>query len=798
MNPASAKFVQVVIASPLRQHFDYLPASGQSAKDYIVGARVSVPFGRRQMTGIVIGHSAETGIAANKLKQIASQLDSSAILDEDLLKLADWMSQYYHHPYGDTVLSLLPGQLRKGGKVDAYSRNCWQISHHGLGLPADALSRAPKQQALLNDLRQAEQDRPGKTTTETELLSAGHTRSIALQLEKKRLAIASEQAYYPSDCQSLLNSHKATGENDKRDTHSALRSEQNNDQNQSVSLTSQKDTRPTLNDEQDQAVSLITSSLNSFATILLEGITGSGKTEVYLRAIDQVLALNQQALVLVPEIGLTPQTINRFVDRFPIPIAIFHSGLNDRERLAAWTAAKEGYARIIIGTRSAVFTPMANPGLIIIDEEHDGSYKQQDSLRYSARDVAIIRARAHKIPTLLGSATPALETLLNTQQGKFRHSQLRQRAGDAQPPTIELLDIRRKELHEGLSDDAIAAIATTLSCGQQAMVFVNRRGFAPLLMCHDCGWHALCDHCDARLTLHHIKSNKHMSANHTATKHKELRCHHCDFRAAPPSSCQRCQSKQLSHVGQGTQRSAEALAALFPLYPVIRIDRDTTQGKQAMGKQIDIINRGDPAILVGTQMLAKGHHFPALDLVVVLDTDQGLYNPDFRGPEKTIQLLTQVAGRAGRSTQLGKVIIQTHLPEHPLLQTWQAEGYQGTIESLLTERSLRALPPYWHMAIVRADSQKPDEPMRFLTAMAQQLQHLSGSYLNTAHNCQMIGPLPAVMEKRAGRHRAQITLKSAQRKPLHKLIDQLIPLLEQSKKTNGLRWSIDIDPQEVI
>ena len=748
MRAGLSKFVQVVIASPVRHHFDYLPAAGHSAADYFVGSRVEVPFGRRKMTGVVIGHCQTSSIPAEKLKAISRSLDTAAVISDDLLALAEWMSSYYHHPLGDTLLNLLPNQLRKGGSIDAYTQCCWRISHHGLGLPDDALSRAPKQANLLNYLRNAELAKADTITTEAELKQAGHSRASALALAKKDLATHSEQAYYPSDCQSILQGQA-------------------------------KDKPPTLNAEQAAAGALIASRLSSFDTVLLEGITGSGKTEVYLRAIDKVLALGQQVLVLVPEIGLTPQTINRFVNRFNIPIAIFHSGLTDRERLAAWTAANDGVARIIIGTRSAVFTPMANAGLIIIDEEHDGSYKQQDSLRYSARDIAIIRARSKGIPVVLGSATPSLETLLNAQSKKYQHAILKERAGSASPPSVELLDIRCLELHEGLSDNAIAAISETLSSGQQAMVFVNRRGFAPLLMCHDCGWHAQCDHCDARLTLHN--------------RPRELRCHHCDYRAHVPSSCPRCQSSRLIHVGQGTQKSAEALSALFPRFPVIRIDRDTTQGKQAMGEQVDLINRGEPAILVGTQMLAKGHHFPALNLVVVLDIDQGLYNPDFRGPEKTVQLLTQVAGRAGRTGHAGKVLIQTHLPEHPLLQIWQTESYQGIVDTLLNERSLRSLPPYAHIALIRADSHKPEHALQFLNNLAhQQAKTLK------QNNCQPIGPLAAVMEKRAGRHRAQLMIKSEHRKSLHGAVKQLIQWLEQSKKPSGLRWSVDIDPQDVI
>lgn len=741
------RYVNVVMASPLRQHFDYHPENGKSAADYAIGSRVRVPFGRRSVTAVVIGHSARSEVPAGKLKQVLQTLDNSAIIDADLLELAQWMSHYYHHPFGDTLLNLLPGQLRKGGDLAAYTQCCWQIHDHGLGLPEDALARAPRQQSLLNALRQAYAEDPDQALSEAILAQAGHKRSTALQLKEKGLAIESERCHYPDNCQSLLAGAAS-------------------------------DVAPALNEQQQQVYNTITQALDGFATLLLEGITGSGKTEVYLRSIENVLAAGKQALVLVPEIGLTPQTIHRFVSRFAVPIAVFHSGLNDRERLAAWTAAKEGYAKIIIGTRSAVFTPMAKPGLVIIDEEHDNSYKQQDGIRYSARDIAIVRARSHNIPVLLGSATPSLETLRNVQAKKYRRLLLTQRAGNARPPVIELVDIRRQQLHEGLTDAAIAAIADTLRRGKQAMVFVNRRGFAPILMCHDCGWYAQCPHCDARLTVHKQKQTT------------LLRCHHCDYSAQTPSHCQRCQSRQLLNIGQGTQKTTEALAGLFPECPVIRIDRDSTQGKQAMGEHIDTINRGEPAILVGTQMLAKGHHFAALELVIVLDIDQGLYNADFRAPEKTIQLLTQVAGRAGRSSASGKVIIQTHLPEHPLLQLWQTEGYQGLIDTLLTERSLRSLPPYSHIAILRADSPKPEQALAFLAELAR----LGSSNID----CQLIGPIAAMMEKRAGRHRAQLMLKSESRKSLHLSVAHCIGQVEQIKKPSGLRWSIDIDPQEVI
>lgn len=746
MSSNPARIIQVVIASPLRQFFDYLPAEGKLAKDYLVGSRVQVPFGRRNITGIVIGHSDSSAIAANKLKAILSSLDSVALLDQEMLTLGRWMSQYYHHPLGDAILNLLPTTLRKGGAYDAYTQQYWQISQHGLGLDDQALSRAPKQQSLLNRLRQQALDEHSHAAIpEQQLTAEGHSRPTALALAKKALILQSSQGYYPSDCQSLLQ-----GEGN--------------------------DVLPTLNTEQRNADQLIEQQLNHFATVLLEGITGSGKTEVYLRAIEKVLTQQQQALVLVPEIGLTPQTIQRFVARFKVPIAIFHSGLNDRERLAAWTASKEGRARIIIGTRSAVFTPTQNLGIIIIDEEHDNSYKQQDGIRYSARDIAIILAQKQKLPVILGSATPSLETYANVNANKYRHVVLQQRAGNAQPPAIELVDIRRQALHQGLSDQAISAINRTLAEGKQAMVFVNRRGFAPLLMCHDCGWQAQCSQCDARLTLHQRPAS--------------LRCHHCDFRSAVPSHCPQCQSKNLMDVGQGTQRSAEALSDLFPQHTILRVDRDSTQGKQAMGAQIERINRGQPAILVGTQMLAKGHHFAALSLVVVLDVDQGLYSPDFRSAEKTLQLLTQVAGRAGRSDTLGRVLIQTHLPDHPLLINWQQHSYQGVKATLMAERELYSLPPITHMAILRADSTKPQQAMQVLSQLLR--DHPANNH------CQILGPLATIMEKRAGRHRAQLIIKSPQRKALHNTIEQFVQQFEAAKLPSSLRWSVDIDPQDVI
>jgi len=734
----SPNFLQVVIASPLRQCFDYLPAKGQSANDYPVGCRVEVPFGNRHCTGYVVGQLAESNFKTSALKSIIQRFDDNSAVHSQL-NLLTWVSDYYQHPLGDTLFSLLPNMLKKAVPATAYQHRCWSISVHGQGLNSEALRRAPKQQALLNYLRQQSQPQSDAT-----LKLGGHSTTTALSLEKKLLIERSQQSFVPANCQSLIQGAK---------TVSAIM----------------------LNPQQRACLDLLKGMQQG--ALLLEGVTGSGKTEVYLQAIDHVLASGRQAMVLVPEIGLTPQTINRFTERFNAHIAVLHSGLSERERLAAWLAARDGSAQIIIGTRSAITTPLLQPGLIIVDEEHDSSYKQQEGLRYHARDVAVMRGQLENIPVLLGTATPSLESMHNVRSEKYRHCQLTERAGNAALPTIEPVDIRHLELHEGLSEIAIQAISQTLDDRRQAMVFINRRGYSPLLICHDCGWFAQCAHCDARLTLHR--------------NIRQLRCHHCDAHNPIPGSCPNCQSTQLLGKGQGTQRSAQALQAIFPNFPVLRIDADTTTSKAAMDAQLDSINKAQPMILVGTQMLAKGHHFKALDTVVMLDIDQGLFHSDFRASEKTLQLLTQVAGRAGRSNQPGRVLIQTHLPDHPLLTQWLEQGYHSTAKALLDERQRMQLPPFGYMALVRADSPTAGAALNFLRLLRQHLDTPPEQAVAS-----MLGPIPALMEKRAGRHRAQLRFLATSRRAVQQQVRAAIRQIEGLKKPHALRWQIDIDPIE--
>jgi len=492
-----------------------------------------------------------------------------------------------------------------------------------------------------------------------------------------------------------------------------------------------------------------------------------------------VLNNGRQALVLIPEIGLTPQTLSRFQHRFNRPMAVLHSGLNDTERKQAWLLASLGHADIVIGTRSAIFTPLKDPGIIILDEEHDMSFKQQEGFRYSARDLAALRCQRLKIPLILGSATPSLESYYNASQQRYKLLRLTQRAGNAKPPTIELIDLKRQPLKEGFSQPLLDTIEQHLLARGQVLVFINRRGFAPTLLCHDCGWLSQCPNCDSRLTVHQNPSHLH--------------CHHCDYQRSVIHQCPNCNSRELNCVGQGTERTEVLLQNQFPDFPVLRVDRDSTRRKNAMQDIVDEVNRGEPCLLVGTQMLAKGHHFPNVTLVAIIDADGGLFSTDFRGPERMGQLMLQVAGRAGREERPGKVLIQSHLCDHPLLQTLLRQGYSAFAQLLLDERQVSHLPPYRFMALLRAESKRPENAMELLQTARAIAQGLSPS----DPELQYLGPLPAPMEKRNDRFRYQLQIQASNRARLHQLLQPLIAQLEQHPLSRRTRWSIDVDPQDM-
>ncbi|WP_166210953.1 primosomal protein N', partial [Cognatiluteimonas telluris] len=535
---------------------------------------------------------------------------------------------------------------------------------------------------------------------------------------------------------------------------------------------------PQPNDEQCHAIDVIRGAVG-FAPMLLDGVTGSGKTEVYLQAIADCLARGRQALVLVPEIGLTPQMLARFRARLGVPVHALHSGLTDGERARVWTAAWRGEARVVVGTRSAVFMPLPDAGLVVVDEEHDASYKQQDGIRYHARDFALVRGKALGVPVLLGSATPSLESLHNARAGRYVHLRLHRRAGSARPPTVRVLDIHKRPLQAGLSPELLDAIARALAAGGQVLVFKNRRGYAPVLLCHDCGWSAQCRRCST--ATHGSPMTVHAGG-------RRLQCHHCGARQPVPQACPDCGGLALQPQGNGTERIEELLAERFADVPVLRVDRGSTRRQNGLESLLAQLGTR-PGILVGTQMLAKGHDLPNLTLVAVVGIDEGLFSADFRASEKLAQQLIQVAGRAGRADRAGEVWLQTHHPGHPLLQTLIEGGYHAFAGAELLQREAAGFPPFAHLALLRAEAVNADAPLAFLQA--------AKSLLAADGTVDIHGPLPAPMPRRAGLHRAQLLLSSAARAALHAALAAAVPALHALPTARKVRWSLDVDPVDL-
>lgn len=735
--------LRLALPSPLRRLFDYFAPAGAPHTALQPGVRLRVPFGRREVIGILVELVDSSPVPEAKLRPALELLDARPPLPASLFKLCLWTAQYYQHSLGDTLSWALPVLLRQGEPAEARQERFWHLAESAR-LDDPRLARAPRQREALKAIAQHAHGLAHGLLGKLQL----NKESLDLLLAKGLVRVETRRSHSSTEHQGswLLQPELA------------------------------------LNSEQHAAFEAIRGGLGGFRPFLLAGVTGSGKTEVYLQLIHEVLKAGKQALILIPEINLGPQTLARFETRFNARIALLHSNINDRERLEAWLAARDGEADIIIGTRSALFTPMKNPGLIILDEEHDASYKQQEGLRYHARDLAVVRARQENLPILLGSATPSLESLHNAHAGRYALLKLTQRAGGAQPPRFLRLDIKSRPLDSGISGPLQQAMAQTLAAGQQVLVFLNRRGFAPSLLCHDCGWLSQCQRCDARMTLHQ--------------RHNELRCHHCGYVERPPLNCPECGKVDLRPVGAGTERAEERLGVLFPDYPVLRIDRDSTSRKGAMEQLFNTINRGEPCLLVGTQMLAKGHHFPRVTLVAILDADGGLFSADFRASERMAQLIVQVAGRAGRAEEAGKVIIQTHLADHPLLVQLTEQGYFAFAEQALSERRAAGLPPFSHLALLRAEAHKPGQAEDFLGQACDQAEELLRQLELTG--IELLGPVPAPMERRAGRYRAQLLLQGSARAPLHRLLHAWLPTVEQMPGSRAVRWSLDIDPIDLF
>ena len=726
----TALILQVALDTPLRRVFDYRPPAG--VRELRPGVRVRVPFGRRQLIGILVAVASESSIEPQKLKTAIDILDEQPIFDPATFDLLLWAAQYYHHPVGEVFAAALPVSLREGQSASE-TTEAWSLTeagHRQLASPASRLGL--RQRALLAWLS----ERPGVNADDLDAaFKPAHLRAL-----QERGWVATE-ALAPRDVP--LGAHPS---------------------------------EVALSQAQSQCVDAILGSLQGYSAHLLYGVTGSGKTEVYLRVIAAALAAGGQALVLVPEIALTPQLIDRFRRRFSAGVVAVHSALAGAERRDAWRAAHSGRARIVIGTRSAVFSSLPNLTLIVVDEEHDASYKQHEGFRYSARDLAVVRARGAAVPIILGSATPSLETLENAASARYQRHVLPQRPGAALAPRMALIDLRSHAADQGLSTPAMQAIGRHLAAGGQVIVFLNRRGYAPSLFCNACGWIAPCEHCDARMTLH-LRAN-------------ELRCHHCGAHRDVAKTCASCASP-LNPVGQGTERVEETLARLFPQAPLARLDRDTASARGAIQTVLDRVHSGEARILVGTQMLTKGHHFPEVSLVVILDADQGLFASDFRATERLAQTITQVAGRAGREARPGEVVIQTEFPEHPLLNKLIKEGYEGFAVSALAERREAGWPPYSRLAMLRAEAKDSAGLDRFLKSAAEAARPLGGDAVK------VLGPASALMARRADHFRAHLLIETVARSALQRFLTNWLPLVDELAGPPGLRWSIDVDPLEV-
>jgi primosomal protein N' (replication factor Y) len=733
--------LRVALPVPLPRLFDYLPPPGFDAAAVSVGTRLRVPFGQREVCGLVVGHGqAEPGV---ELRVALAALDGAPLLRGELLASLRWLATYLHAPLGEVLAAALPTALRRGEPLPDITRYGWVLNE--TGRTAMAAMRAGKPKALAGLLGDAR----GEDWLDVQ--SPGWRAPLRTLRERglvERVEAGPESTFAGEGVADAAPDRKV-------------------------------DSDPAFapNAEQQAAIDAIRGAAG-FAPFLLDGVTGSGKTEVYLRAIADCLARGRQALVLVPEIGLTPQALARFRARLGVPVHALHSGLTDNERATTWLAAASGQARVIVGTRSAVFVPLPEAGLVVVDEEHDGSYKQFDGIRYHARDFAIVRARALAVPVVLGSATPSLETLHNAQSGRYAHLRLRQRAGAARPPQVRVLDVRKRPLHAGLSEEALAAIRAALDGGGQVLVFRNRRGYAPVLLCHDCGWSAHCPRC----------STPERPTAMTVHAHgKRLQCHHCGHRRPSPPACPDCASLALQPQGNGTERIEEELRARFSDVPVLRIDRGSTGHRDALQKHFDDLG-ARPGILIGTQMLAKGHDLPNLTQVVVVGIDEGLFSADFRSGEKLAQLLIQVAGRAGRAERPGTVLLQTHHPEHPLLLTLVGGGYHVFADGELALREAAGFPPFAHLALLRAEARRADPPMRFL--------HEAKVTLG-AFEVEASDPLPAPMPRRAGYVRAQLVVSAPDRRTLHAALDAVVPALYAAPEARRVRWSLDVDPVDL-
>ena len=728
--------VRIALDVPLPTLFDYTVDEA-----VVAGQRVIVPFRRREMVGVVMECVETTDVPLDRIKPVTQVLHDSAPLSANLVELLRFCSDYYHYPIGPTVLSALPTRLRSDKPITVKPVLYYRLTVSGAALD---LAIFPKRKVVARRILERLAEQPCNLA-QLKLLSA----TAGAQLKM----LMAEGWIEQCDASALST---ASVEGDKISAHTFANAH-------------------LLTSEQQQAVDAVTQSAG-FRCFLLHGITGSGKTEVYVHLMDYVLQRGGQVLLLVPEINLTPQLEGYFHSRFPdASLVSLHSGLSENERLNNWQQAQSGAAQIVLGTRLSVFAEMPALSLIIVDEEHDSSFKQQDGLRYSARDVAIFRASQSGVPIVLGSATPSLESYHNAQHGRYRLLRLTGRAQtDARLPKVDCININQTVMTDGISEKLLREVGLRIERGEQSLLFINRRGYAPVLMCTECGWLSGCKHCAGKLVLH--------------LKDKRLRCHHCGYQLRLPNACPGCGHAELLPVGSGTQRVEGVLQARFPDARILRVDRDSTRNKRAWQTMREQIHANEVDILVGTQMLAKGHDFPALTLVGVLNPDSALYSSDFRASEKLFAQLMQVSGRAGRADKPGEVLIQTAFPDHPLFRCLQNHDFEGWAAMLLAERQMAGFPPFVFQAMLRAEGLNESEVYNYLNQGRK-------AAIELKHPVEILGVVPASLARRANHIRAQLLIQAASRKVLQQFLRAWQPLLDELP-AHKLHCSLDIDPLE--
>jgi len=723
-------FVRVAVDVPLPTLFDYRLDGADSR---MIGALVLVPFSRSQVLGVILDAARQPTVEMTRVRAVTRVLQDVPRLPRDVIELLQFCSAYYHHPIGEVVHAAIPPGLRNLRRADRRLPAGLAITAQGRAA-LGSLKRTPALARLLHRLCKDE-------AMSVDALDANERRAAA-RLVVRGWARRVMPVSLPAQAAVAAEAAPA----------------------------------PMLNAEQAVAVAALSESLGRFQPWMLHGVTGSGKTEVYLRLMEVVLSQGDQVLFLVPEIGLTPQLEARIRARCPRRrLVTLHSGLNARERADNWIAAQAGEAQIVLGTRSAIFVPLPRLALIVVDEEHDPSFKQIEAMRYSARDLAVWRARQRDVPVILGSATPSLETYLSSRNHRYASAHLTRRANALPHPRIALVAGAGSKPSDGFAPALLRAIGERLATSEQILVYINRRGYAPVLLCNACGWAASCRRCSARLVLHKPR--------------QQLLCHHCGHAEAVATCCPDCGNVDLHPIGHGTQRIEAALRAAFPQARLLRIDRDTTRAASAWRAMRKAIEEREVDILVGTQLLSKGHDFPGVGLVCVLDADRSLYSTDFRASEQLFAQLVQVAGRAGRGAIAGEVLIQTAFPAHPLYCAVQRLDFDAFALQLLEERRQAQFPPFVHQAVLRAEAARLAQALSFLQSALQLAAPI-------AEGITVFDPAPAVMARLKGRERAQLLVQCASRARLHRFLQHWLELLHAAKVRTA-RWALDVDPLEV-